>query len=229
MDRLISRLDKALNQQKSVTAVFDIDSTIFDVTPRNQEILNLFLHGNKGLEIKHKLKPLEWGIDRFLNKSLPDEFKKNAKEFWKKHFFAGTFLISDRPYPSAIDFVQSLKNFGAEILYLTGRDTERMRLGSLKQLKYWNLPLIKDEHLFTKPNKGMPDGPYKSFFLDKIIKERPNNEVLFFDNEPVVLNHCLFKAIKNYEAFFIQSAHSNRMEPKKKLAKDLCKKLPRTC
>jgi hypothetical protein len=213
MERLISRLDKALNQQKKVTAVFDIDSTIFDVTPRNQEILNLFLHREKGLKTKHKLQPFEWGIERFLNKELSEEFKKEAKKFWRRHFFSGTFLQSDRPYIGSIDFVKSLRDLGAEILYLTGRDTERMRAGSLKQLKYWKLPLESDEDLFTKPNKGMPDGPYKSMFLEKIIQERPNKEILFFDNEPVVLNHCLFNEVDNYKAFFIDSTHSNRMQP----------------
>ena len=215
MDRLISRLDKALNQQKTVTAIFDIDSTIFDVTPRNQDILNLFLHKHREHKPSHKLQPLEWGIERFLNKDWPDEFKKEAKKFWRRHFFAGTFLNSDRPYPGAIDFINILKNLGAEILYLTGRDTERMRGGSLNQLKYWKLPLEKDEHLFTKPHKGMHDGPYKALFIEKIIQDRPENELFFFDNEPVVLDHCIFEEHKNYEAFFIDSTHSNRMKPKK--------------
>ena len=215
MERLISRLDKALNQQKSITVIFDIDSTIFDVTPRNQEILNLFLHNKKDLDAGHKLKPLEWGIERFLNKDWPEEFKKEAKNFWKRHFFSGTFLNSDRPYPGAIEFVKAFKKIDAEVLYLTGRDTARMREGSLKQLKYWDLPLEQDHLLFTKPNKGMPDGPYKAFFIDNILNERPNNEVLFFDNEPVVLDHCMFEEKENYEAFFIDSTHSNRMSPKK--------------
>ena len=228
MDELLSRLDKALNQQKSITAIFDMDSTIFDVTPRNQEILNLFFHKHKRLKAeKHRLKPLEWGIERFLNKEYSDKFKKEAKSFWKRHFFAGTFLNSDRPYPGAIEFLHGLKGIGSEVLYLTGRDTERMRTGSLKQLKYWKLPLDQDEQLYTKPHKGMPDGPYKSLFIKKIIKQRLNNEILFFDNEPVVLDHCSFNDRKNYKAFFIKSTHSNRMKPKSQWPKISVEEYPK--
>lgn len=215
MERLISRLDKALNQQKSITVVFDIDSTIFDVTPRNQEILNLFLSKDKSLNFEHKLKSKEWGIETFLDKDWSVKYKNDAKSFWRRHFFSGTFLNSDAPYPHAINFIQSLKNIGAEVLYLTGRDTQRMRSGSLKQLKNWQLPLEQDEDLFTKPHKGMPDGPYKALFLEKILNERPENEVYFFDNEPVVLDHCTFDEKSNFQAFFIDSTHSNRMQPKK--------------
>jgi len=215
MQRLTSRLDKALNQQKSITAVFDIDSTIFDVTPRNQEILNLFLKRNKSSNIKHELRQKEWGIETFLKIQASEEYKNEAKSFWRRQFFSGTFLNSDKPYNCAIELIQTLNKLGAEILYLTGRDTARMRSGSLRQLKHWKLPLIKDEDLFTKPHKGMPDGPYKALFIEEILKDRQQKEIYFFDNEPVVLDHCIFPEKKNYQAVFVDSTHSNRMQPKK--------------
>jgi hypothetical protein len=220
MDRLISRLDKALNQQKSITLIFDIDSTIFDVTPRNQEILNLFLHTKEDIRKNYTLKAFDWGIERFLKDIDSEKIKKHAKLFWSRHFFSGTFLNSDRPYPMAIESIKGLKDLGCEILYLTGRDSYRMREGTLKQLKHWKLPLNSDKDLITKPDKTLKDGPYKSEAIEKIIKTKSKKtEFLFFDNEPVVIDHCQFLDFENYEAFFIESTHSNRMSPKSSWSK----------
>jgi len=220
MDRLISRLDKALNQQKSITLIFDIDSTIFDVTPRNQEILNLFLHTKEDISKNYTLKPFDWGIERFLKDIHSEKIKKDAKHFWSKHFFSGTFLNSDTPYPMAVETIKGFGTLGFEILYLTGRDTFRMREGTLKQLKHWNLPLLSDKDLITKPDKSLRDGPYKAESIKEIMKNRPEKtEFLFFDNEPVVIDHCQFLESKNYEAFYIESTHSNRMPPKSSWSK----------
>ncbi len=214
MDRLISRLDKALNQQKSITLIFDIDSTIFDVTPRNQDILNLFLHTKEDISNNYTLNPFDWGIERFLKDNNSEKIKKNAKQFWSKHFFSGTFLNSDVPYPMAIESIRNFSQLGFEILYLTGRDSFRMREGTLKQLKHWKLPLIANNDLITKPNKNLKDGPYKAESIKNIIKNRhKKTEFLFFDNEPVVIDHCQFLDLENYEAFYIESTHSNRMSP----------------
>lgn len=221
MESLISRLDQALNGQNKLTIVLDIDSTLFNVSPRNQAIFDLFcsIYGLKHdllpkLSSNYRLSAKDWGLAPYTNLIKDnEELKKSAVSFWKTHFFAGTFLESDRPYPSVIELIKLLHKKGAVVMYLTGRDDFRMRAGTLDQLKHWNLPLEKDSDLITKPHKGMNDGSYKRDALLKISKDFPSSKVMFFDNEPAVLEHCLFPEDKNYTPVFIDSTHSSRSKP----------------
>ncbi len=221
MESLISRLDQALNGQKKPVLVFDIDSTIFNVSPRNQDIFDLFCSINSSkypilpkLSSNYRLTYEDWGLEPYIQSADTNEsLKKDAVSFWKTHFFAGTFLFSDEPYVKAIELIKLLHKKGAVVLYLTGRDNQRMRAGTLAQLKHWLLPLEKDDDLITKPHKGMKDGEYKSEALLKIFESYKNHPVFFFDNEPSVLEHCIFPGFDSYTPVFIKSTHSNRSTP----------------
>lgn len=229
MDSLISRLDHAINGEKNAVCVFDIDSTIFNVSPRNQDIFDLFCSIYSSQHpILHKLssnirlKYTDWGLEPYIstiqNLSAPlesrSELKNLARSFWKKHFFAGTFLHSDEPYKGVERFIHWLHQKGAQILYLTGRDDHRMRQGTLLQLKHWNLPLENDNDLITKPHKGLIDGNYKSSELKKIFNLFPDHPLFFFDNEPSVFEHCTFPSQPHYTPVFIESTHSSRSQVK---------------
>ncbi|MGH1468931.1 MAG: HAD family hydrolase [Bdellovibrionales bacterium] len=221
MESLISRLDQALNGQKKPILVFDIDSTIFNVSPRNQAIFDLFCSINAtknpfllNLSSNYRLTYTDWGLDPYTSLiNTNDELKKGAVSFWKKHFFAGTFLPLDQPYDKVIELIKLMHSKGAVVLYLTGRDDHRMREGTLAQLKHWSLPLEKDSDLITKPHKGMKDGEYKSGALLEIFKSYPQHHVFFFDNEPSVLKHCIFPELDLYTPIFINSTHSSRSTP----------------
>lgn len=215
METMISRLNNARTQQKNIVAIFDIDSTIFNVTPRNQEILNLYLEAHKLKSLSHKLEEHHWGVESFITKLLSIEEKLMARKFWTRHFFSGTFLWSDQLYTKVKELLLILESIGAKIHYLTGRDNERMRSGTLKQLKYWGLPLADNARLITKEHRSLPDGAYKRGKIERLLNgyDSHSTEFFFFDNEPVVLSHCLFEGLKNYTPVFIESTHSNRMKP----------------
>jgi len=222
MDNLISSFDHALNEQKKPLFVFDLDSTIFNVSPRNQAIFDLFrsLHMKNNEELlkfnsSHKLTAHDWGLDPYTEHlgGTDSMLGKEAIRFWRKHFFAGTYLHADKPYPYAIQWIKKLAEKGAVIRYLTGRDNHRMRTGSLAQLKHWSLPLKEDMHLITKPQKGLKDGPYKREALEKLISEFKDSKIFFLDNEPAVLDHCLFPEHENYKIIYIESTHSSRSKP----------------
>ncbi len=226
MDVLISRLDNTLKDSKNTPiAVFDIDSTIFNVSPRNQVILEAILKEDwlkKELkresfdELKSKvLTDKDWGLEplyQILSEELSSESIKQAKRFWAARFFTNEYLKHDIPYDFCIPFIQKLETKGFKIMYLTGRDNERMRAGTLNQLKKWELPLKEDSDLITKPNKGLIDGPYKQEALSKLMS--PHHHLWFFDNEPHVLKYCEFKDQPNYQLVYIDSVHSKRAEPK---------------
>jgi len=222
MDYLISSFDHALNEQKKPLFVFDLDSTIFNVSPRNQAIFDLFRHLNMKnneellrFDSKIKLTAQDWGLDPYTEHlgGKDSLLTIQALKFWRKHFFSGTFLPTDKPYPYAVEWVKKLAEKGATIRYLTGRDNHRMRAGSLFQLKHWGLPLVNDSDLITKPQKGLKDGPYKRAALEKLISEFKDSKLFFFDNEPAVIDHCLFPDQKNYRVIYIESTHSRRSKP----------------
>jgi len=224
MDNLISSFDQALNEQKKPLFVFDLDSTIFNVSPRNQAIFDLYLSLNiKNNEellkfnSKTKLTAQDWGLDPYTDLLGGPEslLRKQAIIFWRKHFFAGTFLPTDRPYPYAVESIKKMADRGAHIKYLTGRDNFRMREGSLAQLKHWGLPLKKDSDLITKPHKGMSDGPYKKEALEGLLNCFHDSKVFFLDNEPAVIDHCLFPNVERYKVVYIESTHSHRSAPRK--------------
>lgn len=220
---LISRVDQSLKENNPLIFVFDIDSTIFNVSPRNQAILEdlLKIGSFRPLISKQtfeKAKAInltwkDWGLEPLYNEisQLPENVRIYAKEFWKKHFFAGHYLPYDEPYAGVLSFMHQLHRLGFKVKYLTGRDDKRMRASTLAQLKYWKLPLESDKDLITKPHKGMADGPYKQSELLKIYKEHQQT-MIFIDNEPSVLKHCFFDENKCLPYFFV-SVHSSRYEP----------------
>jgi len=228
MDNLISSFDQALNEQKKPLFVFDIDSTIFNVSPRNQAIFDLFMALNikKHEELpkfasKIRLTAYDWGLDPYIEQlgGKDSKLQKQVASFWRTHFFAGTFLHSDTPYPYAVEWIKKLAAKGAHIKYLTGRDDHRMRAGTLAQLNHWGLPLVQDSDLITKPNKGMKDGPYKREALEKLLNDYSGSKIFFLDNEPAVIDHCLFPENQNYKVVFIESTHSSRSTPQEEWAK----------
>lgn len=244
MEPLFSSFDPLLNKQSQTILVFDIDSTIFNVSPRNQGILDLFtsIYSRKfpllqEPELKIELHYKDWGLRPYLkaleiNCSAKPEQKsmliKEAKSFWNRHFFTGTFLSCDRPYPGVLSLIKFLSTIPLfEIYYLTGRDFTRMRKATLEQLKSWRLPLEKDGSLITKPSKNLYDNFYKEKELKRLIHQNPHKTIYFFDNEPSVFKSCLFPEEKKYHPIFIESTHSERSLPDKNWSKLNVKNYPR--
>jgi hypothetical protein len=212
---------RAKGSKPPLKAIFDLDSTLFNVSPRITKIFHLFAEQD---EIKKHFpeasKELllltphdsDYGVRKTLTRikfrSPGDDFIMELVEFWKKHFFSSEFLDIDVPYPGAKDFVQSLHDAGADILYLTGRDIPRMLEGTLKSLKKNGFPLNKDHgNVFLKPSIEVGDGEFKRDFFLKL--NRDPGEVWFFENEPknidLVLTHC-----PHIKVVFVATVHSEK-------------------
>ena len=200
--------------------VFDIDSTLYDVTPRNQEIVRDFGHTSDLLEpsLKDTLKSFnsesnDWGIKAglmrlnlpLLNRLLID----SIKEHWNQFFFSDKFLHLDQVYPGAIDFVQALNKI-SPVYYLTGRDIARMGAGTIEQLKASNFPLDSQrDKLILKPEKSLLDHDYKVEELKKLTEDF--SEIHFFENEPVILN-AVHDQLPDVKLYYVESVNSGRAE-----------------
>ena len=157
----------------------------------------------------------DWGVKNAvvragLDKHHP-EFHQALKEFWLKTFFSNEYLHYDVPYEGAVEFTRQLAELNTDIVYLTGRDVQRMGLGSEETLRHWNFPLDDDRaRLVLKPQKGMDDAEFKSEWFGSLPAEH-YGKIWFFENEPVNVNLVRLQH-KHVEIVFFESTHSGKQE-----------------
>lgn len=208
--------------------VFDLDSTLFDVSPRLQQIIVDFaaLEENQKkfpsqiAKFHHvKTTPSDWGIKLALQRAgINDEhpeFHSTIMQFWIEKFFSNHYLHFDQPIPGAVDYVNAIAEAGADIVYLTGRDIERMAIGSEEVLKKWGLPLNHKATLQLKPHKSMDDAEFKTdWFIE--AQKKSYSKIYFFENEPVIL-HRMAEKCPGIECIFLDSTHSGKAHPPENL------------
>lgn len=203
-------------------AIFDLDSTLFDVSPRIQAILrdfsNLtdikreFPEAHESLS-KIEVQPKDWGIKSALIRAgvhhFPETLREKVRDFWMQHFFSHHYLDYDQPYPGAVEFVNKLANLGVPIHYLTGRDEERMGQGTRQTLESKGFPVGNAGETYMKPKAGMDDAQFK---VDHFKKIAPQDRIWFFENEPVNI-HRVRKHHPEVRIVFFDSTHSGKESP----------------
>lgn len=212
-------------ENKSIVAIFDLDSTLFNVSPRTQKILSEFAQELTEKELGDQLsrvsvKQSDWGLKETLTnsgfnlESDPEIFPK-LRDFWVKRFFSDHYLQYDVPTRGAVVFAHQLVeacSVKPELIYLTGRDEARMGNGTREVLKKWIFP---EGRVVLKPHRDMDDGEFKLQWLAQLIEtERithPENEILFFENEPVNIN-LIGRKFPDVHVIFLNTTHSRREE-----------------
>lgn len=216
-------------QNKRSLVVFDLDSTLFDVSPRTEKILREFAEHPEFLkDFQHLLQQFQlvkvqhgdWGIrDALMRvdfshlwKSADEQKKleKTIKDFWFQRFFSNEYLHYDQPYEGAIEFVQNLAKFeNLDIVYLTGRDVVRLGKGSEEVLLKWNFPLDNQRsRLVLKPYRELDDSLFKFEWFKDLPKDQ-YSYVCFFENEPVNVNRVRTH-LPDVDIIFFDSTHSRR-------------------
>lgn len=223
--KILSEVQETTLQNGKTLAVFDLDSTLFDVSPRIQQILWDFAHhpeySKRYPETVDILKNIQtqrrdWGIKHaILRAGLGDhaaEFHEDLRLFWKQHFFSNAYLEYDKPFEGAVEFTQEIWRKGADVVYLTGRDVLRMGEGSESVLKKWNFPIQQERTtLVLKPKAGMDDAQFKKdWFAAQSLREYEH--IWFFENEPVNLLE-IQKYLPEVKMIFFDSTHSGVAAP----------------
>ena len=220
MSAIPTNLNEILNisstnaaQKLRTLAVFDLDSTLFNVSTRSQKILDEFadlhhLNHLKNVEIKIE----DWGLKEALIRAgyKPDDelqLLKDLKHYWSERFFSNEYLHYDVPYLGAISFVQDLSDTGCEIYYLTGRDQKRMQQGTIEVLYKWGFPL-KLDNLFLKPERSIDDEIFKLEWFRNLNHAQFQN-IFFFENEPVNIN-AIVQYCPEVEVIFLDTTHSRK-------------------
>lgn len=197
--RVIQRVDETIADGRRPVVVFDIDSTLYHVTPRTYRIVLDWLasHGAETVndEAIASLRRLSQG---HVGYSLRDTFRmlgidatkhpfkatfSALKTYWAERFFSNHYLDHDEVYPGAVEFVRTLEKSGAEIVYLTGRDEPNMGSGTRACMARDGFPLAgQNVHFFLKPSAATPDREHKQAAADAIGEL--GDVVASFENEP---------------------------------------------
>ena len=221
--QILKHILEDASQTTQGLAIFDIDSTLLKVQNR---ILHIFKDFIKQSDIQTRFPQAFSAISKAQNlpnhiyfiedhihaldlKGLDDSFYEEILIFWKKHFFSNDYLKYDIPYPGALDFLTTLKNeHKIKIVYLTGRDEQRMAKGTYQSLLDLGFPL--DGHqaqLILKPEKSMNDALFKKQIILEFDKK--HKPIWFFENEPFIINPIL-RELPHIRVVFFDSAHSNK-------------------
>lgn len=223
--QILVKIEENQSQKLSSLLVFDLDSTLFDVSPRIQKILRDFASIPEFREkyakacsvLEHiETQSTDWGIkDAIIRSGLvheDHEFYEAVRQFWRTYFFSNEYIHHDKAYPGALDFVNSAFHAGAQIAYLTGRDQHRMGLGSRQVLLEQGFPLDDQQAVLAlKPHKDHEDAEFKkTWFVENQYQKHANT--WFFENEPVNL-HLVDEHLKDVQLVFFESTHSRQKEP----------------
>jgi hypothetical protein len=227
LKELTRSLEKDLLQGHDVLSVFDLDSTLFDVSPRIQQILEELKTHPEILErfpehaslLEHvKTQRNDWGIKDALTRVFrqnppPMDFHRVARDFWAQHFFSNEYLHFDHLVEGSQQYVNHLFKQGSQIAYLTGRDWHRMGIGTVEVLKKWNFPVPNEKNvkLAMKPVKGADDSEFKSGWFESLNASQ-FKRIVFFENEPVII-HDVAKKHPHIEIVFLDTTHSGKAKP----------------
>ncbi len=225
LDQILVKIAEIHARNGKTCLVFDLDSTLFDVSPRLQRILDDFAqHPEHQTKFPEEMKFFpemkthrkDWGIKNALMRSglqtASFEFQESVRRFWRENFFSNEYLEHDIPYEGAVEYVQKIESLGSEIVYLTGRDIQRMGEGSRRVLKKWNFPLDDQRStLVLKPQKGMDDALFKRDWFVQFPREK-YEKIWFFENEPVNVN-LIHQSLPDIEIVFFESTHAGKEQP----------------
>lgn len=215
--KTMSGLEKILTdlaQNSRNLCVFDLDSTLFNVSPRTQKILHefadLYHQDLKAIEIEVS----DWGLKEPLIRhgySLEHhtEIHENLRDFWVDRFFSNSYVHYDVPYTGAVSFVQKLSTESKNtIYYLTGRDVHRMEKGTYDVLKKWGFPVFENS-VQLKPHRSMEDHLFKRDWILDLQNKNPESTIYLFENEPVNINF-IGQTTQNIKIVFLDTTHSRK-------------------
>lgn len=214
--------DLALSKKTHPLVVFDLDSTLFDVSPRLEKALIDIASDPEIVKSFPTVIPFfknikthrqDWGFVDVLKRAGVDhdhlELFQTVRHLWIKKFFSNEYIHYDVPYEGSIQFVQKINKLSIPIIYLTGRDYKRMEHGSREVLKKWDFPLDdQTSRLVMKPEQSMDDGLFKKDWIGNQLMESQSS-LFLFENEPVNIN-LVSKHFPNVEIVFFDSTHSRQ-------------------
>lgn len=220
LKEVLARTQAVLDEKKIPVLIFDLDSTLFHVSPRSFEILKSWIQSS-AISILPNLTADDMGysiedvwVKRGLSTETGESFRhlKEAKNYWRDRFFSNEYLHHDEPHPGAMAFVRRVHEMGAKVVYLTGRDVPLMAFGTVDQLRAQGFPIeIERTRLILKPRRHIDDLVFKANVCT--AAKEWGEVVASFENEPknlVAMQEALGPKVMH---IFFESVSSDHAAP----------------
>lgn len=175
-------------------AVFDLDSTLLDNSPRQARIVREYGHsvGDERLAACRAEYWEDWGFEAPLARCglSPDEVSRHLeplKAYWRERFFTSEYCTDDLAHDGASAYLAQVSARGATICYVTGRHVG-MGPGSVESFKRAGFPLPNGRtvHLMLKPEVALDDDAWKELVRERLLTL--GRVACAFDNEPSHIN-----------------------------------------
>ena len=194
LEAILAEVATALDAGQNPQVIFDLDGTLYDNGPRTWNLVAACLEQEGLSDEREKLDQaskyrLPYLVTDLLSRVGIDDagVVEKVKKFWFDRFFTDEWQSRDEPLEGARDFVQSVYDAGATVVYLTGRDVPGMLVGCAASLRAHGFPVgLIRTILLMKPDFETRDIEYKreaTQFLSSTGKT-----VAAFDNEPANCN-----------------------------------------
>lgn len=197
LDTVVARVRAVRARGGHPVVVLDLDHTLFDNGPRTRQILLEFAEETGRTGLYERLRGLRSrGLPYLLRDVLAlvderdEEVIEAAARWWLQRFFTDDYLRYDEPLPGAKDFCVELYEAGATLVYLSGRDSPNMLVGTAGSLRAHGFPVgLAHTVIILKPAFEMADFDFKRDVIEFIGEL--GEVVASFENEPGNCN--LFK------------------------------------
>ena len=216
--KILERIESVKEVGGNPQVVLDLDGTLFDNGPRTWTLVAEALEKGGYTEARESLngvsdRMLPYLVTDFLAKAgIEDEaIVEFVKQYWFERFFTDEYQKLDLPLEGSVDFVKTLYDAGATMVYLTGRDVPGMLVGCSDALRTGGYPVgLVRTMMVLKPDFETKDLVFKTEAADFISKA--GTVVAAFDNEPGNCNLFLDKWPDAYSVFLDTTCAPNPPE-----------------
>ncbi len=215
LEKVITRVVRRTAEGRSTLAIFDLDGTLFDNRTRTifilREISEQFDSLAPGLaaafETFQDLSIVDYSLDVTLDRLSVKKPAERAfiKQEWARRFFSDGYQKFDMPLPGAKSYVCRVREAGATVIYLTGRDVGRMLVGTTEVLRLYGFPVgVEGTMTIVKKEFEQDDELFKKSVSDYI--DRLGEVTAIFENEPANSN-ILQTRFPDAASFFVLTQH----------------------
>lgn len=219
LSQVRERVKALRSAARQAVVIFDLDDTLFRVTPRTKAILGAWAVAEQPADTALAASIAALDPEQMAYALAPTLAKVGlagtgreaaAKAYWMRWFFASKFLPEDPPIAGAREYVLGLHRAGAHICYLSGRD-ERMEAGTLAALRRHGFPTPGPRvSVFLKDDPKRKDVEFKAEALAMI--GGLGTVVAAFDNEPANVN-LYHRQFPEAATIYLDVAHSDGAPP----------------
>jgi hypothetical protein len=217
---ILQEVQELKRAKQTSLVVFDLDSTLFDLTLRTRRIVEQFgvssmnrsLFPDECEALKNFAnQTTDWDLIPPLKRiglGTDTPFFLALSAYWTTQFFSNDFLHYDSPLPGASEFVGQINRAGADIMYLSGRHLPKMSEGTLQSLLQHDFPVATaNTTTVLKPSADLDDAQFKLARLREVVGSY--EKIWFFENEPQILN-LISRQIPEIRLVFVDTTHSGK-------------------